>query len=102
MKRHGATTIWEYFIGKCSHNHPMFGACARQLFQGVLGIRQREGTAGYTDVIIDPIKTKLGLTVSGSIDTPNGVIAVLLDTTNDTPIIKVNAPKNIKIEIKEG
>ena len=102
MKRQGATTIWEYFNGRCSHNHPMFGACTRQLFQSVLGIRQREGTAGYTDVIIDPIKTKLGLTVSGSIDTPNGVIAVSLDTTNDTPIIKVNAPKTIKIEIKEG
>ena len=102
MKQQGATTIWEYFNGRCSHNHPMFGACTRQLFQSVLGIRQREGTAGYTDVIIDPVKTKHGLTVSGSIDTPNGVIAVSLDTTNDTPIIKVNAPKNIKIEIKEG
>ncbi len=102
MKNTGATTIWEYFNGRCSHNHPMFGACARQLFQSVLGIRQRKGTAGYTDVIIDPVKTKRGLTVSGSIDTPNGVIAVSLDTTKDTPIIKVDAPKNIKIEIKEG
>ncbi len=102
MKRQGATTIWEYFNGRCSHNHPMFGACTRQLFQSVLGIRQRKGTAGYTDVIIDPVKTKRGLTVSGSIDTPNGVIAVSLDTTKDTPIVKVDAPDNIKIEIKEG
>lgn len=99
MKSHGATTIWEYFIGKCSHNHPMFGACARQLFQSVLGIRQREGTAGYSDVIINPVKTKRGLCVSGSIDTPNGVIAVSLDTTGENPIIKVDAPKTIKLEI---
>lgn len=102
MKRHGATTIWEYFIGKCSHNHPMFGACARQLFQSVLGIRQRTGTAGYTDVIINPAKNIRGLAVSGSINTPNGVIAVSLDTTTETPIVKVDAPKTIKIEIKEG
>lgn len=102
MKRHGATTIWEYFIGKCSHNHPMFGACARQLFQSVLGIRQRGGTAGYSDIIIDPVKTKRGLTVSGSINTPNGIISVLLDTTGENPVVKVDAPNIIKLEIKEG
>ena len=102
MKRHGATTIWEYFIGKCSHNHPMFGACTRQLFKSVLGIRQREGTAGYCDVIINPVKTTRALKVSGSIDTPNGTISVSLDTTTEKPIVKVNAPDTIKLEIKEG
>ncbi len=99
MKRHGATTIWEYFIGKCSHNHPMFGACTRQLFQSVLGIRQREGTAGYTDVIINPIKTTPNLRVSGSIDTPNGIISVSIDTTGETPIVKIDTPQTIKLEI---
>ncbi len=99
MKRQGATTIWEYFIGKFSHNHPMFGACARQLFKNILGIGQREGTAGYTDIVINPIKTTRALSVSGSINTPNGVIAVSLDTTGEKPIVKVDAPDNIKIEI---
>ena len=102
MKRNGATTIWEYFIGKCSHNHPMFGACARQLFQSVLGIRQRAGTAGYSDVIINPVKTVPNLKVSGSISTPRGVITVSLDTTGKKPIIKVDTPSSIKVEIKEG
>lgn len=102
MKRNGATTIWEYFIGKCSHNHPMFGACARQLFQSVLGIRQRAGTAGYSDVIINPVKTVPNLKVSGSISTPRGVITVSLDTTGKKPIIKADAPSSIKVEIKEG
>lgn len=100
MKRHGATTIWEYFIGKCSHNHPMFGACTRQLFTSVLGIKQREGTAGYNDVIINPVKTERKLKVSGSITTPNGIIAVSLDTTGEKPIIKADAPDSTKIEIK--
>lgn len=99
MKRHGATTIWEYFVGKCSHNHPMFGACTRQLFQSILGIRQREDTAGYTDVIINPIKTKRALKVSGSITTPNGVISVSIDTTGEKPEIQVNVPDSIKVEI---
>ena len=102
MKRQGATTIWEYFSGMSSNNHPMFGACARQLFQSVLGIRQRKGTAGYTDVIINPVKTTRGLKASGSIVTPNGVIAVSLDTTGEKPIVQVDAPQTIKVEIKEG
>ncbi|MBR6502927.1 MAG: family 78 glycoside hydrolase catalytic domain [Clostridia bacterium] len=99
MKRHGATTIWEHW-GGASRNHPMFGACTRQLFTSILGIKQREGTAGYCDVIIDPAKTTRKLNVSGSITTPNGVIAVSLDTTGEKAIIKVDAPKNIKIEIR--
>ena len=99
MKRNGATTIWEYFIGKCSHNHPMFGACARQLFQGVLGIRQRKGTAGYSDIIISPVKTARPLQVSGSIVTPNGKISVSIDNTGEKAVVDIDTPKNIKVEI---
>lgn len=99
MKRHGATTIWESWNGGNSFCHPMFGACTRQLFTGILGIKQREGTAGYCDIIIDPVKTSRKIQVSGSITTPNGVISVSLDTTKEKPIIKVDAPKNIKLEI---
>ncbi len=102
MKRHGATTIWEYFIGKCSHDHPMFGACTRQLFSGILGIKQRKGTAGYHDVIINPVKTTRKLKINGSITTPDGVIHVLLDTTGDKVIINVDAPNTIKIKINRG
>ena len=102
MKRHGATTIWENWQGKNSLNHPMFGACTRQLFTGVLGIKQRNGTAGYCDVIIEPIKTIRKLSVCGSITTPHGIITVSLDTTGETSIINVDAPNCIKLEIKNS
>ena len=39
MKQNGATTLWERWDGKESHNHPMFGACVRLLFTEILGIR---------------------------------------------------------------
>ena len=39
MKRNGATTLWERWDGRKSHNHPMFGACVRLLFTQILGIR---------------------------------------------------------------
>ena len=39
MKRNGATTLWERWDGRESHNHPMFGACVRLLFTQILGVR---------------------------------------------------------------
>ena len=39
MKRNGATTLWERWDGRESHNHPMFGACVRLLFTQILRIR---------------------------------------------------------------
>ena len=39
MKRNGATTLWERWDGRESHNYPMFGACVRLLFTQILGIR---------------------------------------------------------------
>ena len=54
MKRSGATTVWEYFSGKASHCHPMFGAPAQALFTHLLGIRQPEGSVGFASAEIAP------------------------------------------------
>ena len=54
MKRSGATTVWEYFGGRNSHCHPMFGAPVRSLFTHLLGIRQPEGSAGFASAKISP------------------------------------------------
>ena len=52
MTRSGATTIWEDWRGAGSHCHPMFGAPARQLLSGILGIRARG--PGFAQVEIAP------------------------------------------------
>lgn len=39
IKRQNATTLWEYWTGRRSHSHPMFGAVAAYLFEFLLGIR---------------------------------------------------------------
>lgn len=54
MMEKGATTLWETWNGNASHNHPMFGGVVRQLFTQILGIRQRPGSAGYTDYWLEP------------------------------------------------
>ncbi len=101
MKRRGATTIWETWGGGSSHCHPMFGGSSRHLFTGILGIKQRKGTVGYKDVIISPSTLPIGVTLSGSIKTPNGMLEVTLDYKNPKPIVTVKASQNIKISFCE-
>ena len=95
MKDRGATTIWENWTGAESHNHPMFAAGARHLFSGVLGITQREGTAGYQDVIIRPCR--LPKPVSGSLMTMLGRLSVAVDGQS----VKVEAPAGMKVAFAE-
>ena len=51
MKNHGATTLWEYWDGRKSQNHPMFGSPVKYLFYGVAGIRY---TPGFRSVVVRP------------------------------------------------
>lgn len=99
MKQLGATTLCESWSGAGSWNHPMFGAAARHLFTGVLGIRQRPGTVGYRDVIIEPCLSENMSFASGSISTPNGDIAVSIQRTDEGIKTTVNASPNIIVEL---
>ena len=74
----GATTFCEYWDSNRSrsHNHPMFGAPVAYFFEYLLGIRQKEGTAGYQSLVIEPLAvSKFGF-LRGSMKVPNGEIAV--------------------------
>lgn len=76
MMENGATTLWESWQGYGSLNHPMFGASSRMLLQGILGINQDRGSAGFEKVRIAPkIPAKLS-EASGSINTVRGKISV--------------------------
>ncbi len=58
MRRLGATTFWEYWpesLCDRSHNHPMFGAVTAYLYDYLLGIRQKKGCAGYSEIVISPV-----------------------------------------------
>ena len=71
----GATTLWEYWTGERSHDHPMFGACSRYLFSYILGIRQAEGSSGYRELVIAPAEISLEK-ASGSIEFESGTVSV--------------------------
>ncbi len=67
----GATTLWERWQGADSHNHPMFGACTRHLFYGVLGIHPFEEV-----MTVKPCADSLPQRAKGSLTTRNGRILV--------------------------
>ena len=74
----GATTFHEYWDSSRSrsHNHPMFGAPVAYFLEYLVGIRQNDGTAGYTSLTIEPHAVSLFGHMSGSMETPNGTVSV--------------------------
>jgi alpha-L-rhamnosidase len=50
----GATTIWEQWSGKGSHNHPMFGGGVVWLYRHLAGVHSDPSRPGYEHVIIRP------------------------------------------------
>ena len=96
MKRNGATTLWEQWHGEGSHSHPMFGGSVRQLFSGILGIRQEHDSVAYERVIINPALPDKMNFASGGITTVKGKISVVLQRKKYGIEATVTIPKNVK------
>ncbi len=96
MKDRGATTLWEDWHGRDSHDHPMFGASARQLFTSVLGIGQAEDTAGYQNLVICPQIPKQMQCAKGSIRTESGTIFVSWHKEDNQIHFEIQIPEETK------
>jgi alpha-L-rhamnosidase len=90
MMKAGATTIWEDWDGKYSHDHPMFGGVTDALFGELLGIRAAR--PGYAEVNIEPQIPESLDWVRGSITVPAGEIRVDFDR-NRSPKFIIDIPK---------
>ena len=99
MKRHGATTIWENWTGG-SHCHPMFGAAARQLFEGILGIKQEKSSSGWEKIVFDPYLPEKMNFAKGSVTTPHGVISVSLERRNGEVQKTITVPDGITVSYR--
>ncbi len=91
----GATTLWEYWSGKKSHSHPMFGAVTRYLFYYLLGIRQSEGSTGFQNIVIEPVIAEKLDFATGHITTANGKIAVAWQKKNGGTEFIVEVPAGV-------
>ena len=73
MKNHGATTLWEYWDGKKSQNHPMFGSPIKYLFYGLAGIRYE---TGFRSIVIRPALQGDLTRLKCSLTRPNVTVSV--------------------------
>ncbi|MFA5340911.1 MAG: family 78 glycoside hydrolase catalytic domain [Clostridia bacterium] len=94
MMKNNATTLWERWNGD-SNNHPMFGASVRFLFEHILGIRQKEGSAGFDEIVISPKKIKGLNKAKGHITCDHGVISVSYNTIDESRNFVIEIPKNV-------
>ena len=95
-RKNGATTFHEYWDSNRSrsHSHPMFGAPVAYIFEYLLGIKQKEGTAGYKSLIIEPQGISRFGRMSGSIETVQGTVAVSYQNNNGKVTFEITIPEN--------
>ena len=89
----GATTLWEYWDGKESHCHPMFGGCVKTLFTTFLGIRA--ASAGYRTVEISPCDIEALGDAEGYITTLRGKISVAIKRRGNGGAVTVELPDGV-------
>ncbi|MGN1451257.1 MAG: alpha-L-rhamnosidase C-terminal domain-containing protein, partial [Eubacteriales bacterium] len=95
MRRAGATTLWEYWPGSLrdrSHNHPMFGAVSAYLYDYLLGIRAKDGSAAYREVEIAPVLADGLDRVCGWRMLPGGKISVSMEKDSEKVSFAVTIP----------
>ncbi len=97
MKRLGATTLWEYWpesLRDRSHNHPMFGAVTAYLYDYLLGIRAKNGCAGYSEIVVSPVIVDNINVLEGSRMLKSGVVSVSYRKTENCVEFDVCIPEN--------
>ena len=96
----GATTLLEYWNGRRSHDHPMFGAVVALLFEYIVGIRQPLFSAGYDRVVISPVVVEGLNRVNGSITTPHGKIEVSYQRSAEGCRYEISVPNGVTAELR--
>ncbi len=92
LKRQDATTLWEYWTGRRSHSHPMFGAVVAYLFRYILGISQEDTSFGYERLVINPCDIAFIGSFSGKITIPQGEISVSVSYKENGAEFDINTP----------
>ena len=92
MMAAGATTLWEYWSGKKSHSHPMFGAVTRYLYYYLLGIRQTADSTEFAHIVVEPVIPDGLDFATGHITTRFGIISVAWQKQTDTVLFTIEIP----------
>ena len=103
MKNNNATTLWELWDGDDysrsynSHNHPMFGACAAQLFYGLLGLKLME-----KQLVIEPKIPKKMEYAEGKIHTVRGEFSLCYRRKGNKLLADIDISSTEEVHFKFG
>ena len=90
IRQAGSTTLWEYWTGRRSHSHPMFGAVVASLFRYLLGVHLPEDGNTF---FIEPIYPGCDASFSGSTTLRGEPVRVEIAYANDTARFTVETPR---------
>ena len=95
--KNGATTLWESWSGKSSHNHQMFGSVNEYFYKHLAGIHAPtdEGTtAGYKKIHFKPYIPEQLEWVEASVGTMHGRVSSGWEKKEDGLTLLVTIPAN--------
>jgi hypothetical protein len=73
----------------------MFGAPVAYLFEYLLGIRQKDGTAGYRTLTLAPMAPRYIERMSGSMRIPAGVVSLSYETRGEEVDFCITIPEGV-------
>ena len=89
-----ATTLWEYWDGKLSHSHPMYGSVIRWFFKELAGINPDPENPGFKHIIIKPLISGDLSHVSASYNSIYGQIVSRWQIKDNNLYLNVEIPSN--------
>lgn len=104
-KKRGATTFWEYWpesLVDRSHNHPMFGAVTAYLYDYLLGIRAKDGCAGYSQITVSPVIVDSVNRIEGHRKLKSGKVSVAYEKRDEKIDFVITIPENLPAEFVFG
>ena len=88
----GAKTTWEYWDGRKSRNHPMFGGGLTWLYTKVAGLQADPAEPGYKHIIFRPTPVGDLTWASYETETPNGTASIRWDIKKGKIIVRTKVP----------
>lgn len=107
----GATTMWERWNGykpdgtfatpeMNSFNHYAYGAVGDWMYENMLGIKQKEGSAGFTDIVFSPETDRYFTFAEGSIENRFGKVYSRWEFTENGCEYTFKVPENTNAEAR--
>ena len=95
----GAKTMWEYWDGKKSRNHPMFGGGLTWLYTRIAGLNADPAEPGYRHIIVKPTPVGNLTWASYETETPLGKASVRWEKKGGKFILKLLVPKGSRATV---